>query len=798
MNAHALRVLEFPEVLDLVGGRAMSELGRERILEMEPGTNRKTIQVELARVEEMASLLNRNRDWAVPYIPDARAGLDRLALDGNVLEAVELRDLGRLLTSGRELRKALSEERGELDALLFLLDLLHEDRGMEKRIRSIVDEDGTVLDSASKELARIRASLNRAHKGIVRALEKLLASLPDRILVPDASVTIREGRYVIPVRREGRGEVGGVVLDESATGATVFVEPPLALQLTAELRELERDETREIHAILREQTEALAPIRAGLQGSQEALVVFDTLHARAKTAMAWDGRAPALLPRGTRELAVVAGRHPLLLAREEGEVVPFHLSLDPGERALVVSGPNTGGKSVFLKALGLVATMAQAGIIPPVGKGTRLPVFADVFADIGDEQSIAENLSTFSAHLENLKEIVLEAGPDALVLIDEMGTGTDPGEGAALSRSILEELVDRGTLAVVTSHLGALKRLDTPGSGIVNASLQFDPDRIEPTYRLQKGRPGRSYGLAIARRLGFPDELLDRAEGHLPREEARMEELLATLERKEKEASELVASLEAERKTVTRLRRELKAREEELEEREVTAESRAREEARRLLLDARQEVEEAIRDVRSAAEEGLEEEDALDEVSRRARRKVEEAARRQREKKPSPRKPAPAPADLSPGDRVSLAETGARGRVVEIREGRAVVETGGLRMQVPLADLVFRSSHEERSGEARKSKKEEASTWQGPEAEADPEVDLRGYRVDEVGIEVDRALDRAVLGGLGQMRIIHGKGTGALRERVAEILTRDPRVEEYRLGLHGEGGAGVTIIRLKG
>jgi DNA mismatch repair protein MutS2 len=543
MSSHALEALEFRKVLEGLDARALSDVGRNRVLELTPRHQAGWIQEELVRVQEMAQFLNRHEDWVPPEIPDALSSLERLSMEGSVLEAMELYALGQLLESGRELKEGLAKAGVELSSLLLVRQGLYGDREREKAIHKIVERDGTIRDSASRELGRIRDRLRRLHGKVVRTLEKLLGTLPDRVVVPDASVTIRDGRYVIPIRREGRGEVGGVVMDESSTGATLFVEPPIALEIMAELRGLEREETREILRILREQTDALRPVLPLLEGSQESLIVFDSLFARARAALAWGGSAPSIIAPGSQEVRINQGRHPLLLVRGVDEVVPFDLVLEPGERVLVVSGPNTGGKSVFLKALGLISTLAQSGVIPPVGEGTRIPIFRKVFADIGDEQSIAESLSTFSAHLGNLREIVTAADDESLVLIDEMGTGTDPQEGAALARTILEELAARGTLTVATSHLGALKRLDTPGSRVVNASLQFDPDRIEPTYQFLKGRPGRSYGLALARRLGFPSELLDRAEGHLPRDEARMEELLSTLERKEKEANRLVEPL---------------------------------------------------------------------------------------------------------------------------------------------------------------------------------------------------------------------------------------------------------------
>ncbi|MSR35948.1 MAG: hypothetical protein EXR95_04780, partial [Gemmatimonadetes bacterium] len=678
VNAHALAVLEFRRALALVGARAASALGREAVEARVPATDAGEVRRELRRVTETQIFLSDRPGWGMPDVPDARHALERLALDGNVLEPIELFALGVLLASARALGQELEAPSGRYPALEPVRALLHEDEGAEEAIVRAVDHEGLVLDTASKELKRIRGELRRAHSKIVAKLEQYARSLPERIGVPDASVTIREGRYVVPIRREGKGEVGGIVLDESATGSTVFVEPPIAAQLMAELRGLEREEQREIRRVLGALTDRLAPVRDELAGSLDALVDFDSLHARARAALEWRAEAPEILEPGSDALVIYEGRHPLLLARAAaggGDVVPFDLTLDPGERALVVSGPNTGGKSVFLKAIGMIAALTQAGVVPPVRKGTRLPLFRDLFADIGDEQSIAGSLSTFSAHLENLKEIVAGADHACLVLIDEMGTGTDPAEGAALARAILEDLVARGALCVVTSHLGALKTLDQDGSGIVNASLQFDPDRMEPTYRLIKGRPGRSYGLAIARRLGLPAGLLDHAEGYLSAGEVSVEDLLETLERREKETRELVASLDLEHAEVERLKGELEAREGELKRRERTAEKRAREEARQMLMEARSEVEEAIKQVRAAGDER-----ELEDASRRARARVEDAAREQRERRERADLAADA-TELSPGQRVRL-PGGALGAVVELKDGRALIQVGALRMEL--------------------------------------------------------------------------------------------------------------------
>jgi DNA mismatch repair protein MutS2 len=793
MSHHALEVLEFERVLERVAQRASSELGKERVRSLRPRVDRDPIVAELGRVAAVMRVHESKPDSALGPIPDVTSGLAQLTTAGAVLAPKELYDLGTLLSTSRGLRADLVSV-GDLPELAAIRERLVELREPEEAIVRSVDAEGHVLDTASRELGSIRARLRGAHAKIVKKLESFLGSLPERVVVPDASVTIRDGRYVVPVRREGKRDVGGIVHGESQTGATLYVEPPVAIDLMNQVRDLEGEEAREIRRILGDLSAALAPHAGSIAGASDALVDYDALSARARTAVAWSASVPEMANAGERGLSIREGRHPLLIERGEA-VVPFDLDLELDERALVVSGPNTGGKSVLLKAVGLIALLAQSGVVPPVGEGTRLPVFGSFFADIGDEQSIARNLSTFSAHLANLAEIVAHADGHSLVLADEMGTGTDPAEGAALARAVLEALVRRGATMLVTSHLGELKRLDTHGSGIVNASLHFDPERMEPTYRLSKGRPGRSYGLAIARRLGFPAEVLDRAEAHRDGGAAQMDELLERLERHEREARELAEALDAERSAAALLRDDVERRERALREAERTAEARAREEARKLLLQAREEVEDAIRGVRSVGEEvarGDKVSAALEAATREARRKVERAAERLRERGPGSTG-SRRTSGIAPGDLVRIRATGSKGTVVEVRSGRALVEAGALKLEVALDDLDAEEAAPQQP-EARRSR----GGWSGPVREsARIEVDLRGMRVDEIETELTRALDEALLGDLGELRIIHGKGTGALRQRVSEILAGDPRVREFRMGGPEEGGAGVTVARFQ-
>ncbi|HUG41955.1 MAG TPA: endonuclease MutS2 [Longimicrobiales bacterium] len=803
MNRHAFQVLQLPAALDVVAGRATSELGAAAVRALEPDDDPTRIAAELGRVDAMMRFVLATEGWAVPGIPDLGGELRRLAKPGSVWDARTLLEAGRLLRASAGTRDALRPHLDDLPPLRPLADRMVVLDSEARSIERTVDDAGDVRDDATPALARTRRELRAQRGAIVQRLERFMAGLPDSLRVPDASVTLREGRYVIPIRREGRVQVGGLVHDESATGTTLFVEPPLALELMNRLRELELAEAREVHRILAERTDALRPHATDLHESLEALVAFDSLHARARYAREHGAEPPSL---GARDegYEVVNGRHPLLLAKEGG-AVPFALRMDPEERTLVVSGPNTGGKTVLLKAIGLISLMTQAGVVPPVGKGTRLPIFRNVFADIGDEQSIEASLSTFSAHLANLKEIVEEADGASLVLIDEVGSGTDPAEGGALARAILVELTRRGTLTVATSHLGQLKLLAGEEAGVVNASLQFDPERLEPTYRLLKGIPGRSYGLAIARRLGFDSAVLAEAESLLPRGERDVSQLLLELEEKEQElrtATERAAveraAAAAARADADALREEMEQRRREVQRREGDAERRARQQARDLLLNARRDVEAAIAELRQAVGRGADAA-AFDAAATAARRQLEESANRQRERAPERREERHRPPGLAPGMPVRIAASGTRGTVVEVRDGRATVDANGLRMDVKVADLepVDRDRPEEREGGAAGTRVAGGGGWAGPDVNASPEIHLRGMRAEDVAAALYPALDAAIQAGLPSLRIVHGKGEGILRQVVAELLNGEPRVRSHRPGGVGEGGAGVTVAELE-
>jgi DNA mismatch repair protein MutS2 len=792
MNKHALGVLEYSRVLDVLADRATSALGAARIRTLEPRRDIEWMETEQRRVVATRAVVTSENGWHPEPIPDLAVSLARLHAIGSSWTGDELTRGGVLLRSSRRTKEALggTGAGAVVSAVLhpFVQPLVVAKR-MEDDIERAIDPDGSVRDDASGALRKLRRELRGAQGELVQLLERAMAKLEPHQRVPDMSVTMRNGRYVIPVRREGRIAVGGIVHDESATRGTVFVEPPAAIEFGNRIRALEAEEREEVERILAELTEAIRPMREEMVASLEALIELDVLYARARFAEEL-GCAPADFVPAHEGFGLRDARHPLLLARG-GAVVPFDLEMSASERTLLLSGPNTGGKTVLLKAVGLISALAQSGIPAPVGAESRIPIFDDCFADIGDEQSIQASLSTFSAHLRNLGEILAGATAESLVLIDELGSGTDPAEGAALGGAILDALTARGVFTIATTHLGALKLLATENTGVVNGSLQFDSVALAPTFRLIKGIPGRSYGLSIARRLHLPEEVLLRAESRLSHGERDVAALLGDLQERE---GKLTAREEAvafdSSSAAARLER-IEERDLALRESERALERRAREDARRMLLEGRAEIERTVRELRETGAVA---------TARDARRRVEELAathaaeidRLDREDRPLRRAPAAATGGvMAVGDTVEL-ETldGRTGQIVELRNDQAIVAVGALKMTVPVSSL----STVSRAAERAAARSESYAAL--PDVDVSTEVDLRGMRVDEMELALQRALDAAIGADLHVMRIIHGKGTGALRERVDELLRADRRVKEHRPGAWNEGGTGVTIAEL--
>ena len=790
MNVHALSVLEFARVRDLVAERAATSAGAAVVRALEPQFDVDWLNAEHSRVSAMRSLVESEAGWRSERIPEVGTALERLRVIGATLQVTELAAVGQLLASSRLTKLALSNAEALPVASALLKpyrDALLVDGGAEQAVTRVIAEDGTILDSASPVLRRVRRELRDSEGQLVALLERIMNRLESHQRVPDMSVTVRNGRYVIPVRREGRGAVGGLVHDSSNSGATLFVEPPAAIEACNRIRELEADELREIDRLLAELSERLRPLAEPLKASLDTLATLDGLYARARFA-----RDFACTPLEWRDhgsaIALNSARHPLLQAQGIA-VVPFTLTMEPGERTLLVSGPNTGGKTVLLKTIGLVSAMAQSGIPVPVAKESALVVYDDVFADVGDEQSIEASLSTFSAHLKNIAEILKRATPRSLVLLDELGSGTDPIEGAALGGAVVEVLTRRGAMSVATTHLGALKELAGEVPGVVNASLQFDAERLAPTYLLIKGIPGRSYGLSIARRLGLPDEVLANADIRVPKVERDVNALLESLEKRDGELTRLEAEAAEARDSAREHSHRLAEREGRLREREIAFERESRQEARRYLLEARHEVERAIRELRESAAE------QAGEAAKEARQRVEHLAEEQRSRLTELDQPMVQPrtgrsnVEPEPGMLVIVHSMGGKtGRVIERRDGDLLVALGAVKMKFPVSAVSV--------APVQAVPTQPAMYGDQPDLDVATEIDVRGVRAADVDDLVMQAVDAAVRADLKSLRVIHGKGTGALRERVAEMLRKDTRVRSFRPGAFNEGGTGVTVVDL--
>jgi len=787
-SAAALGVLEFSAALELVAGFAAGPLGADRVRARRPADDAAWIAGELAPVAELLGLGAEGGGIDVAPVPPLGGVLGRLRLEGSVLEGRELAAVRKTLAAARPAAAELRRIEPAAPRAAMLRAAVPEP-AHERRLDHSVDDEGELLDSASPALMRARREVHAARERLVKKLE---AVLRHGDAGSGAAVTVRNGRYVIPVRRDARNRPEGIVHDESASAGTLFVEPTAAIELGNALRAAVADADREALRVMRDLTDLLRPHTEMLRDAHEMCVALDDLLARTRYARSVEAVVPAVRGAG-QGLDLKGARHPLLLGRGVS-VVPFDLSLSDAERTLLISGPNTGGKTVLLKTVGLAAALVQSGIAPPLSEGSALPVFGRFAADIGDHQSIAADLSTFSAHLATLRGVLEQADQATLILIDEIGSGTDPAEGAALAAAALRDLTRRGARTIATTHLGALKALAAQTPGIVNGSLQFDAQELAPTYRFQKGMPGRSYGLAIARRLGIPAPVLADAESRVSDAERSLDALLEAAEARERRLAadqvllaDRLADAEREQARLGAEAEHQRAREAALRAREKDAERKARGEARRFLLEAREKVEAAIRAAATAADE---------QAARDARRSLEDAIRAEglalEAVEPEPAVAGGAAPRV--GQRVRLG-TGGTGELLELRgDGKAVVMAGAMRLVVPAEGLTLVQGGAGHAGTDPATRRTDLPMYRPTDSPS--EIDLRGLRGDEAEAVTIAALDAAILADHPYLRIIHGMGTGVVRETVRRVLAADRRVHKFDFAPRNQGGTGVTIAEL--
>ena len=806
MDEKTLHTLEYDKVLDCLAGYCSFSASRELARAQKPTAHLEDARQKLAETREARQLIEAIPTVSIGGARDLREVL-RAAARMVVLEPHQLLDVKYTLVAARNLRRAFEREGLDYPYLVELSLRLPDGLGLVDVITNALSDRGEILDSASEKLGKIRRDLKIEHDRLMAQLQRMISNSNIAKYLQEALIMQRDGRYVLPVRADFKGRVKGIIHDQSASGATVFMEPLSIVEKNNAYRELQLAERDEERRILSELTALVAEHLDTLEDMLAALAEIDLTFARAKYANALDAVEPKLLAltgdrrpnTGGRKQTTAAprppsplirlyqARHPLL---DQESVVPIDVELAPQTRALVVTGPNTGGKTVTLKTVGLLALMAQSGMHVPAASESEISIFETIYADIGDEQSIEQSLSTFSGHITNIIHILERADSHSLVILDELGAGTDPQEGAALARSLLTHLVEREITTLVTTHHPELKAFAHATPGVVNASVEFDLETLRPTYHLTIGLPGRSNALAIAERLGMPAVIIFAARQEIDPAELRADDLLDEIYRQREASREARMRAEEARHQSEKLRAELAERLEEIED-----------ERREVLEDARQEAETELKDVRSQLKE-------LRADLRRARQpleileQVEEQIEEIAEEVDAPvERHEPdmvqvhGPVRL--GSKVMVRTLGQEGIVRAIGEDKIEVQIGNLRVRARLSDLMLRGSAEAEEGQRKtvvgsRSSKVIRATGESPGIE----LDLRGQRADEALDKLDGYLDRAYLARLPWVRIIHGKGTGKLRNVVRESLGQHPQVKSFESGKDGEGGDGVTVASL--
>ena len=780
--------LELPAILAMLARHAVSDAAKERALAVSPSTDAATVKRLLAETSAARGMMVKRGGPSFSGVKDVRASLSRADM-GGCLNIRELMDIAGVLGAARQARSyAAGDGRGnEKTCIDGLFNSLITNRFLEDKITGSIAGEDELADAASPELASIRRLIRAASARVRDALQKIISSPSYAKALQDPIITTRSERYVVPVKAEFKNAVPGLVHDVSASGATLFIEPMAAVKANNELRELRAREKAEVERILMELSADCAEHADDITRDFGILVSLDLIFAKAKLSYEYDGMEPEI---SERAVALRRARHPLL---PKDTAVPIDLELGGDYDTLVITGPNTGGKTVTLKTIGLMCAMAACGLHLPVADGSCVPVFDAVLADIGDEQSIEQSLSTFSSHMTNIVRILNECGPNTLILFDELGAGTDPTEGAALAISIIEYARARGAVIAATTHYAELKVYATTAKGVMNASCEFDVATLRPTYRLLVGIPGKSNAFAISERLGVPAEIIADAKGRVGTESAsfeatieKLESVRQALERDRDEAQRKLREAEENRKESAKIKIELSMR---LEK----AELKAKRDAERIIAEARETAEAAFAEIDEMRARMNDEEDhrAANEARAALRRRLNEAEESFAEKPAMPEEKRGPTRPAVVGDTVELLSMGVKAEVTGINKD------GSLSLRAGIMNVTARQE-EVRVTEAQ-PKKKVASTGNTTfrQAAVAPELDLRGMETLEAIPVMERYIDSAAMGKLHTVTIIHGKGTGALRQAVQQALRKNKAVKSFRLGRYGEGETGVTVVELK-
>ena len=791
MNQKALKTLEYNKILELLEGYATSTLGKDLCRNLKPLSNLAEIETMQQETADALSRIYKKGSLSFSGVRDIRGSLKRLEI-GSTLGTGELLAVCNLLENTNRAKAYSRNENQEesADSLDGMFEVLQPLTPLSLEIRRCILSEEEIADDASPALRQIRRTMKNTNDKIHSQLSSYVSG-QGRSYLQDAVVTMRNGRYCIPVKSEYKGQVPGMVHDQSSTGSTVFVEPMAIVKLNNELRELEVKEQAEIEIILSNLSQETAEHLELIQDNLKILTQLDFIFARALLAKSQNATEPVFNTQGI--IDIKKGRHPLI---DKHKVVPIDIRLGDGFDLLVVTGPNTGGKTVSLKTVGLLTLMGQSGLHIPAFDHSRLSVFEEVYADIGDEQSIEQSLSTFSSHMTNVVRFIEKADTRSLVLFDELGAGTDPTEGAALAIAILSHLHQQGIRTMATTHYSELKVYALSTSGVENASCEFDVETLRPTYRLLIGIPGKSNAFAISGKLGLPDYIIEKAKEQISQEDESFEDVLSTLEQSRK-------TIEAEQAEIARYKEEIHTLKQQLEEKQDKLEQRkdrilqdANEEAHRILREAKEYADQTMKIFNKAGQETMSAKE-LEKKRTELRKKMDSAGKKMALKTPEKKKSTLTAKDVSLGDAVKVLSLNVKGTISSKPDakGMVFVQMGILRSKVSLSDLELidepvitgPSMHRTGTGKIKMNKSATVRT----------EINLLGKTVDEAIAELDKYLDDAYLAHLSSVRVVHGKGTGALRKGIHNYLKRLKYVKDFHLAEFGEGDAGVTIVEFK-
>ncbi|MCH7322311.1 endonuclease MutS2 [Solibacillus sp. MA9] len=786
IEQRALKTLEFDKVREQVAAFCTNSIGKQAIDELVPETDFETVVELLAEMDEGLAILRVKGNVPLGGIFDVRPHARRSQI-GGMLSPMELMEIASTIRASRILRNFIEDIETEKDIeiphFIERKEQMPVLTTLQQEINDCIDDNGAVLDSASAVLRSIRQSLRSEESKVRQKLESLTRGSNATKMLSDTIITIRNDRFVIPVKQEYRSHYGGIVHDQSASGQTLFIEPESVIQANNEVQRLKVKEKAEIERILLELTSKVAEVGHDIFVLVQLLGEIDVILAKGKYGQANKCTMPKMNQEGYTRL--VRARHPLLPIEE---AVANTIEFGRDVTAIVITGPNTGGKTVTLKTVGLCTIMAQSGLPVPALDGSELAVFEQIFADIGDEQSIEQSLSTFSSHMVNIVDILSKFDDKSLVLFDELGAGTDPQEGAALAISILDEVVDRGARVMATTHYPELKAYGYNRPLVVNASVEFDIETLSPTYRLLIGVPGRSNAFEISKRLGLTNTIIDRAKSFTGTDRHEVESMIASLEesrlRSEREADEAHALLE----DAAQIRAELEERLRIYDDKKESLEKKAKEKARKIVDEAKREAENVIaelREMKKLAAANVKEHEFID-----AKKRLDEASPKENKVLQKAVAARERKQNLQIGDEVKVLSYGQKGTILDKSSDEWVVQIGILKMKLPDSDLEYIKPEKEQVTRPNMNVKNRNS-------HVKLELDLRGERYEDALIRTEKYLDDALLANYPRVSIIHGKGTGALRQGIQSFLKNHKRIKSYRYGEAGEGGFGVTVVELK-